>query len=75
MISTQRPIGISALNVLEGKISNLRPGGENTVTVLVDCLGDVISARLTTFSVERLDLKPGQSVFVVIKTVALDNKP
>jgi molybdate transport system ATP-binding protein len=42
------------------------------VDVSVNCGGDVILSRITSFSVERKGLEVGMPVFAVIKTVALE---
>lgn len=72
MIALSPPEGISALNILPGRIVELRrdvPGG---VDVLIDCGGDRLVARLTAVSAERLKLAPGLAVHAVIKAVAFD---
>jgi molybdate transport system ATP-binding protein len=40
--------------------------------VTIDCGGDDMVARITSFSAERLKLSVGQAVFAVIKSVALE---
>ncbi|KQV73039.1 molybdenum ABC transporter ATP-binding protein [Rhizobium sp. Root1220] len=72
MLATMRPEGLSALNILEGTVQALTPARDATVDVLVDCGGDVILSRITSFSAERLGLQVGDKAFVIIKTVALD---
>lgn len=71
MLATTRPEGLSALNVLEGTVQALTPDNA-TVDVLVDCGGDAILSRITSFSAERLGLAVGTPVYVIIKTVALE---
>ncbi|KQV20344.1 molybdenum ABC transporter ATP-binding protein [Rhizobium sp. Root1203] len=73
MLATNRPEGLSALNVLEAIVRELTPAGEATVDVVVDCGGDVIISRITGFSAERLQLRAGMPVFAIIKTVALES--
>lgn len=72
MLATSRPSGLSALNILEGTIDAIAADGEGMITVRVGCSGDVIHARITALSGERLALAPGKAVFAIIKTVALD---
>ncbi|MBB2749449.1 UNVERIFIED_ORG: molybdate transport system ATP-binding protein [Rhizobium aethiopicum] len=72
MLATARPEGLSALNILEGRIAAISSDEDGTVEIRIDCGGDVILARITTLSCERLDLQPGKTVFAVIKTVALE---
>ncbi|MBX5202136.1 molybdenum ABC transporter ATP-binding protein [Rhizobium sp. NZLR1] len=72
MLATTRPEGLSALNILEGRIAAISSDEDGTVEIRLDCDGDIILSRITTLSCERLDLQPGSVVFAVIKTVALE---
>lgn len=71
IVATQRPEGLSALNILPGiieQIAETRGGAE----ILIDCAGIRLIARLTGRSREALALNVGMPVFAIIKTVALD---
>jgi molybdate transport system ATP-binding protein len=72
MLATERPEGLSALNILDGTVRELKPAGEATVDVVADCAGDLIMSRITGLSAERLKLREGIPVFVIVKTVALE---
>ena len=72
MIATVKPEGLSALNVLAGRILALRPEGAHSLDVALDCGGDRLIARLTRASAGRLQLSVGQSVYAVVKAVAFD---
>ena len=72
MVATVRPEGLSALNILEGRIEVVEPDGEGMTSLRIACGGDQVRARITAFSVERLGLVPGLAVHAVIKTVALE---
>ncbi|ARM90519.1 molybdenum ABC transporter ATP-binding protein ModC [Rhizobium sp. CIAT894] len=72
MLATTRPEGLSALNILEGRIEAISSDEDGTGEILIDCGGDAILARITMLSCERLDLRPGKTVFAVVKTVALE---
>ncbi|MFP5077074.1 molybdenum ABC transporter ATP-binding protein [Rhizobium sp. YIM 134829] len=72
LIATQRPEGLSALNVIDSTITALVPAGEDQVDVMLDCRGTALSARITAVSCQLLALSVGQKVHAVIKTVALD---
>jgi molybdate transport system ATP-binding protein len=74
MIATQRPEGLSALNILEGRVADISVGIDGMANVGIDCGGDLVLARITVLSVERLSLALGKSVFAVIKTVALESR-
>jgi molybdate transport system ATP-binding protein len=71
MIATAPPVELSALNVLPGKVTDLRKAAA-LVEVHIDCGGVRLTARLTRKSVETLGLKPGLSIYAVLKSVALD---
>jgi len=72
MLSLQPPEGISALNVLAGRIVEIRTSGANNAAadIRLDCNGAALIARLTAKSVERLRLAPGRPVYAVIKSVS-----
>ncbi|MGK6314249.1 molybdenum ABC transporter ATP-binding protein [Neorhizobium sp. DT-125] len=72
MVATRRPEGLSALNILEGAIASIEPDGEGMVRIRIRSGEDMVLARITALSVERLDLTPEKPVFAVIKTVALE---
>jgi molybdate transport system ATP-binding protein len=67
LVGTQRPEGISAGNVLPGVVRGIeRLNGE--ALVRVDAGGELFYVRLTAFAVDRLDLREGRSVFLIMKT-------
>lgn len=72
MIANAPPVGLSALNVLPGRVVELRRCGETVVEVDIDCNGVRLSARLTRKSVETLGLTSELQVYAVLKSVALD---
>ena len=72
MIATEKPAGLSALNVLPGAIVTMRQGKEPEVEIGIDCNGAVIMARITEQSRQGLGLQIGSKVFAVVKTVSFD---
>ncbi|MDI7862250.1 molybdenum ABC transporter ATP-binding protein [Rhizobiaceae bacterium n13] len=72
MLATVRPEGLSALNILEGRMGAIVAAGDGMVSIRIDCGGNPVLARITELSRERLDLQPGKMVFAIIKTVALE---
>jgi molybdate transport system ATP-binding protein len=72
MIANAPPVGLSALNVLPGRVLDLRKRGETVVEVDIDCNGVKLSARLTRKSVETLGLASELPVYAILKSVALD---
>ena len=57
---------------LPGRIASIGSGGGPFADVLIDCNGEVITARITRQSAEMLGLAPGLDVFAVIKSVTFD---
>ncbi len=72
MIATERPTGLSALNILPGKVAAIAHGTGAESEVRIDCNGVPIVSRITEQSRQALDLKPGLPVFAVVKTVTFD---
>jgi molybdate transport system ATP-binding protein len=72
MIATERPKGLSALNILAGKVASIDKDAGATAEVRIDCGGAAILARITEQSRQGLKLKSGLPVFAVIKTVSFD---
>ncbi|MBB3594658.1 molybdate transport system ATP-binding protein [Rhizobium sp. BK529] len=72
MLATQKPEGLSALNILAGTIAELSPAADGTVEIRLDCAGDAVLSRITALSCERLGLRQGMPAFAVVKTVALE---
>jgi molybdate transport system ATP-binding protein len=72
LIAAQAPNDLSALNVLEGAVTDMRPADGNVVELRPDCHGEPLVARLTRHSVDRLGLAPGRRVYAVVKAVAID---
>lgn len=66
LLATELPHGLSARNVMEGKISALEPRGVLT-QVRVDC-GAQFVVHVTPSSARALELTPGQRVWLVLKT-------
>jgi molybdate transport system ATP-binding protein len=74
MIAKSAPSDVSALNVLPGVVADITPLEGPVVQVRLDCGGDALIARLTRYSVERLELAPGATVYALVKSVALDRR-
>ncbi len=72
LIATERPQGLSALNILSGQVAGIKSGGGAVADVTIICGGQEIAARITRQSCEMLGLAIGQPVFAVIKTVSFD---
>ena len=66
LVATELPRGLSARNVIPGKLLALDQRGV-TVIASVDC-GPHFEVHLTPGAIEALDLRPGKNLWLVIKT-------
>jgi molybdate transport system ATP-binding protein len=71
IVSVGEPKGLSALNVLPGRIVSVE-AGDASVDVTIDCAGDLVVARLTRKSVHDLALRPDLEVHAIIKGIAFE---
>ncbi len=71
IIATERPTGLSALNVLPATVTALRPGDGPGMIAQLAIGQDTILARVTRRSADRLGLVEGRSCFAVMKSVAV----
>lgn len=71
-LATERPDGLSALNILSGEVTALRSADAVSDDITVRCGDGEILARLTRRSVAALQLAPGTRVHAIVKAVALD---
>ena len=74
IVAVKRPEGLSALNVLPGKVLEIGPLDAPIADIALDCNGERLLARLTRHSIEAMELKPGRDVYAVVKSVTLDHK-
>ncbi|MFM2421900.1 MAG: molybdate transporter subunit [Pseudomonadota bacterium] len=73
-LARAEPTDISIANRLPGKIASIAQLDGPYADVVVDCGGTAIRALITRESIARLKLEPGQTVWVLIKTVAFDSR-
>jgi len=66
LLATERPHGLSARNVIEGRIASMEPRG-TMVLARIDC-GVTFSAHVTPGAVRALELAAGRQVWLVLKT-------
>jgi molybdate transport system ATP-binding protein len=66
LLATEKPQGLSARNVLEGRLSSLEQRG-TIVIARVDC-GVTFIVHITPGTVRALELSAGQRVWLVLKT-------
>jgi molybdate transport system ATP-binding protein len=67
LLATEQPHGLSARNILPGTIRRLAQR-DVIVSALVDCGGTEFEVHLTLAARDALELGPGKSVWVVVKT-------
>jgi molybdate transport system ATP-binding protein len=71
IIANQEPKGLSALNILAGKVAGIKNAGP-LAELKVDCSGTMVMARITRQSAKSLNLAVGMMVFAVVKTASID---
>ncbi len=72
ILAIQPPLGLSARNVLEGKLLSLAPRADGSVLARVGVGGRPILAALTPDAVQALGLRPDLPVWAVVKAVAIE---
>jgi len=73
MLALTKPEGVSANNVLSAVVAAIREDGPNA-DVQLRLRSALLVARITRRSLERLALKPGTSVFALIKSVTVGGR-
>jgi molybdopterin-binding protein len=58
---------ISARNVIKGKVKQVTPGAVNSEIIVEIAGGIEMVSIITKSSAERLELKPGKDVYVIVK--------
>ncbi len=71
ILARVRPEGLSALNVLPGRVAAVRPGEGPGAIVSVETPAGAVLARVTRRSVAALALVPGADCFAIVKSVAI----
>jgi molybdate transport system ATP-binding protein len=71
ILSRGRPEGLSAQNILAGRITRIVPGGGPGVMVHVAVGEDEILARITRRAAEQLGLRQGDSVHAILKSMSV----
>lgn len=71
ILSRARPEGLSALNILAGRVAELRMGEGPGAIVALDTAAGRVLARITRRSAAALELAPGVSAHAVIKSVSV----
>lgn len=71
MLATSRPRDISALNLLEGTVREVRMGVGPGAIVTIGIGTQTVLSRVTRRSCEALELAPGKPCFAIMKSVAV----
>ncbi|SMX38651.1 molybdenum ABC transporter ATP-binding protein [Maliponia aquimaris] len=71
ILSRQRPEGLSAQNILAGRVVSATPGEGPGVLVRIRVGDEQIVARITRRACEMLALAPGDPVFAILKTMSV----
>lgn len=71
ILSRTRPEGLSALNILVGRVHEVRTGEGPGAIVALDTSAGRLLARITRRSAEKLGIAPGTPVHAVIKAVSI----
>ncbi|TQS73873.1 molybdenum ABC transporter ATP-binding protein [Rhodobacteraceae bacterium] len=75
IVSRDLPTGLSALNILHGRITRITPCpgiGPDRAWVQIDIGGEAVLAHVTQRSVGALDLQNGTECYAILKTVAVE---
>jgi len=72
MLARERPRRISARNVLKGTIKLLTAQEDGAVLVVLEQAGVTLLSSVTADAVSALELQPGQDVWAIVKSVAIE---
>ncbi|PWK62405.1 molybdenum ABC transporter ATP-binding protein [Roseicyclus mahoneyensis] len=71
ILSRAAPVGLSALNILQGTIAEIQPGRGPAARVVLAVGAERLIARVTLRAVAALSLQPGQTCYAILKSVAV----
>ncbi len=71
ILATQAPQGLSVRNQLHGTITALAADPPHNMLVHVDAGGARVLARITEAAAQELQLRAGNAVWVLVKSVSL----
>ena len=70
-LAIAKPDGLSAQNILPGRMAAIGRADGPVVDVSVDCNGDLLVAQVTKRAISMLSLEIGLPVFAVVKSITL----
>ncbi|NBD29456.1 MAG: molybdenum ABC transporter ATP-binding protein [Alphaproteobacteria bacterium] len=71
ILARDEPRGLSALNILPGRVAELRPGAGPGVMVALDTDAGRVLARITERSAAAMGLAPGIALHAIVKSVSV----
>jgi molybdate transport system ATP-binding protein len=71
LLARVKPVGLSALNVMEGQVSGIHRSDDAGAIVSLKTGAGTVLSRVTHRSVQALDLHIGARCFAIVKTVAI----
>jgi molybdate transport system ATP-binding protein len=70
-LATEKPVGLSALNILEGTVESIANIDSYSVIASIKCGNAIIPARITSFSAKSLGISQGKNVYAIIKAMSV----
>ncbi|MBC7155368.1 MAG: molybdenum ABC transporter ATP-binding protein [Rhodobacteraceae bacterium] len=71
ILSRARPTGLSAQNILAGRVARIVPGAGPGVMIHIDLGGHEILARITRRAADQMALHPGDPVHAILKSMSI----
>jgi molybdate transport system ATP-binding protein len=71
ILSRDRPQGLSAQNILPGRILRIVHGGGPGAMVHIDMAGHEVLARITRRAAQQMQLQPGDAVHAILKSMSV----
>lgn len=71
ILSRTKPVGLSALNALKGRVTHVREGAGPGAIVSLETAAGALQARITRRSVAAMGLALGDEVFAIVKTLSV----
>jgi molybdate transport system ATP-binding protein len=73
-LALERPTKLSILNVLPGRVTSIANERDPISDVQVSVGKAKLTARITRRSIEQLDIRTGQEIYVLVKAVSFDQR-
>lgn len=71
MLAVERPVGLSALNILPVTVKTIRQGDGPGAAIALTAGSDILLARITRRAVAALDLREGSEIYAVLKATTV----